>query len=145
MSNITYIAQGIDLPGFNQCIVNQWIEAITRTFDKSVGNLTYIFCTDEKIIEVNREFLQHDYFTDIITFDYSNRRRISGDMFISLDTVRSNAALFGKSYDDELMRVVIHGVLHLVGINDKGVGEREIMEKHENDALDLLRIIQNGF
>ena len=140
MSNITYIAQGIDLPGFNQ-----WIEAVTRTFDKSVGNLTYIFCTDEKIIEVNREFLQHDYFTDIITFDYSNRRRISGDMFISLDTVRSNAALFGKSYDDELMRVVIHGVLHLVGINDKGVGEREIMEKHENDALDLLRIIQNGF
>ena len=145
MSNITDIAQGIDLPGFNQCIVNQWIEAVTRTFDKSVGNLTYIFCTDEKIIEVNREFLQHDYFTDIITFDYSNRRRISGDMFISLDTVRSNAALFGKSYDDELMRVVIHGVLHLVGINDKGVGEREIMEKHENDALDLLRIIQNGF
>ena len=145
MSNITYIAQGIDLPGFNQCIVNQWIEAVTRTFDKSVGNLTYIFCTDEKIIEVNREFLQHDYFTDIITFDYSNRRRISGDMFISLDTVRSNAALFGKSYDDELMRVVIHGVLHHVGINDKGVGEREIMEKHENDALDLLRIIQNGF
>ena len=145
MSNITYIAQGIDLPGFNQCIVNQWIEAVTRTFDKSVGNLTYIFCTDEKIIEVNREFLQHDYFTDIITFDYSNRRRISGDMFISLDTVRSNAALFGKSYDDELMRVVIHGVLHLVGINDKGVGERAIMEKHENDALDLLRIIQNGF
>ena len=145
MSNITYIAQGIDMPGFNQCIVNQWIEAVTRTFDKSVGNLTYIFCTDEKIIEVNREFLQHDYFTDIITFDYSNRRRISGDMFISLDTVRSNAALFGKSYDDELMRVVIHGVLHLVGINDKGVGEREIMEKHENDALDLLRIIQNGF
>ena len=145
MSNITYIAQGIDLPGFNQCIVNQWIEAVTRAFDKSVGNLTYIFCTDEKIIEVNREFLQHDYFTDIITFDYSNRRRISGDMFISLDTVRSNAALFGKSYDDELMRVVIHGVLHLVGINDKGVGEREIMEKHENDALDLLRIIQNGF
>lgn len=145
MSNITYIAQGIDLPGFNQCIVNQWIEAVTRTFDKSVGNLTYIFCTDEKIIEVNREFLQHDYFTDIITFDYSNRRRISGDMFISLDTVRSNAALFGKSYDDELMRVVIHGVLHLVGINDKGVGEREIMEKHENDALNLLRIIQNGF
>ena len=145
MSNITYIAQGIDLPGFNQCIVNQWIEAVTRTLEKYERNLTYIFCNDEKIIEVNREFLQHDYFTDIITFDYSNRRRISGDMFISLDTVRSNAALFGKSYDDELMRVVIHGVLHLVGINDKGVGEREIMEKHENDALDLLRIIQNGF
>ena len=139
MSNITYIAQGIDLPGFNQCIVNQWIEAVTRTFDKSVGNLTYIFCTDEKIIEVNREFLQHDYFTDIITFDYSNRRRISGDMFISLDTVRSNAALFGKSYDDELMRVVIHGVLHLVGINDKGPGEREIMEAAENKALGMRR------
>lgn len=137
MANIDFLAQGIEMPGFNQDAVRQWIEAVVRTYDKSVGNLTYIFCDDSKILEVNRNYLKHDYFTDIITFDYSNRHRISGDMFISVDTVRTNAELFGKVYDDELMRVVIHGVLHLVGINDKGPGEREIMEAHENKALAL--------
>ena len=133
------------MPGFNQGVVSQWIEAVARSFNKPVGELAYIFCNDEKILEVNKEFLNHDYFTDIITFDYSNRRRIAGDMFISLDTVRSNAELFSKNYDEELMRVVIHGVLHLVGINDKGEGEREIMEKHENEALEMLRDIQKSF
>lgn len=138
MSNITYNAIGIDVPDFNQEAVSRWIEAVARTHGKSVGALAYIFCNDAKIIEVNREFLHHDYYTDIITFDYSNSRRIAGDMFISLDTVRSNAEMLGKSYSEELMRVVIHGVLHLVGINDKGPGEREIMERHEDEALALL-------
>ncbi|WP_301748020.1 rRNA maturation RNase YbeY, partial [uncultured Duncaniella sp.] len=99
---------------------------------------TYIFCNDEKILEVNRQFLQHDYYTDIITFDYSRGRMISGDMFISLDTVATNAEKVSATYDAELLRVIIHGVLHLCGINDKGPGEREIMERHENDALSLL-------
>lgn len=138
MLNITYNAIGIDLPQFSNEAVSRWIEAVARTFDKSVGALAYIFCNDEKILEVNREFLQHDYYTDIITFDYSSRRRIAGDMFISLDTVRSNAAQYGKAYDDELHRVIIHGILHLCGINDKGPGEREIMEANENKALALL-------
>ena len=138
MSNITYNAIDIDLPQFSNEAVSRWIEAVARTFDKSVGTLAYIFCNDEKILEVNREFLQHDYYTDIITFDYSSRRRIAGDMFISLDTVRSNAAQYGKAYDDELHRVIIHGILHLCGINDKGPGEREIMEANENKALALL-------
>ncbi len=138
MANIDFLAQGVDMPNFNQDTVRQWIDAVVRTFNKSVGNLTYIFCDDPKILEVNRTYLKHDYFTDIITFDYSNHRRISGDMFISLDTVRTNAEQFGKACDDELMRVVIHGVLHLIGINDKGPGEREIMEAHENEALAML-------
>ena len=138
MSNITYNAIGIDLPQFSNEAVSRWIEAVARTFDKSVGTLAYIFCNDEKILEVNREFLQHDYYTDIITFDYSSRRRIAGYMFISLDTVRSNAEMLGKRYEEELLRVVIHGVLHLVGINDKGPGEREIMEHHEDEALAML-------
>ena len=138
MSNITYNAIGIDLPQFSNEAVSRWIEAVARTFDKSVGTLAYIFCNDEKILEVNREFLQHDYYTDIITFDYSSRKRISGDMFISLDTIKSNAELFERAYNEELMRVVIHGVLHLCGINDKGPGEREIMEMHENEALAIL-------
>lgn len=138
MTEITYLAQQTELPIFNQLAVNEWIKQVARNHERVVGPLTYIFCSDDRIIEVNRQFLNHDYFTDIITFDYSSHKRISGDMFISLDTVKSNAELFQRAYNEELMRVVIHGVLHLCGINDKGPGEREIMEVHENDALAIL-------
>ncbi|MEG0253906.1 MAG: rRNA maturation RNase YbeY [Muribaculaceae bacterium] len=128
----------MEMPVFNQDVITQWIESVARSFNKSVGALTYIFCNDNKILEVNNQYLHHDYFTDIITFDYSRPHRISGDMFISIDTVASNATLFNRDYNDELMRVIIHGVLHLCGINDKGEGERAIMERHENEALLLL-------
>ena len=138
MTEITYLAQQTELPIFDQLAVNEWIKQVARNHNRVVGPLTYIFCSDDRIIEVNRQFLNHDYFTDIITFDYSSHKRISGDMFISLDTVKSNAELFQRAYNEELMRVVIHGVLHLCGINDKGPGEREIMEAHENDALAIL-------
>ena len=138
MTEITYLAQQTELPIFNQLAVNEWIKQVARNHERVVGPLTYIFCSDDRIIEVNRQFLNHDYFTDIITFDYSSHKRISGDMFISLDTVKSNAELFQRAYNEELMRVVIHGVLHLCGINDKGPGEREIMEMHENEALAIL-------
>ncbi len=92
----------------------------------------------KKFWEVNRQYLQHDYYTDIITFDYCEGDRLSGDLFISLDTIRTNAEQFGASYDNELHRVIIHGILHLCGINDKGPGEREIMEAAENKALAML-------
>ena len=97
-----------------------------------------MFVSDDRILEVNREYLGHDYYTDIITFDYCEGDTLSGDLVISLDTVRSNAALFGKEYDEELHRVIIHGILHLCGINDKGPGEREIMERAEDKALAML-------
>lgn len=126
------------MPRIDRVLIRQWIEAVARGFGKSLGDISYIFCNDSKIIEVNRQYLNHDYFTDIITFDYSRPHRISGDMFISLDTVRSNAEAFGCSYDSELLRVIVHGVLHLCGVNDKGPGEREIMERHENESLALL-------
>ena len=126
------------MPDIDTSALEGWIAEVARRHDRIVGSLTYIFCDDEKILEVNRRFLQHDYYTDIITFDYSRRRMISGDMFISLDTVATNAEKVSASYDSELHRVIIHGVLHLCGINDKGPGEREIMEMHENDALSLL-------
>lgn len=135
---ISYIAENVQLPQLNREAVAAWIEAVTANHEKRVGALTYIFCDDEYILATNRQFLQHDYYTDIITFDYSNRRRISGDMVISLDTVRSNAEQFAKTYESELLRVIIHGVLHLCGINDKGPGEREIMEQHENEALAIV-------
>ena len=135
---ITYNCDGVKMPNIKKRETTAWIKAVAAEYGRKVGEIGYMFVNDEKILEVNREFLQHDYYTDIITFDYSSRRRIAGDMFISLDTVRSNAEMLGKRYEEELLRVVIHGVLHLVGINDKGPGEREIMEHHEDTALAML-------
>ena len=139
MSSIDWEIQNTEMPAIDRPLLERWIVAVASEHDRILGALVYIFCDDERIIEVNREFLQHDYYTDIITFDYSRRKLISGDMFISLDTVASNAEQLGVDYADELHRVIIHGVLHLCGINDKGPGEREIMERHENRALELLR------
>lgn len=139
MSSIDWEIQNTEMPAIDRPLLERWIVAVAAEHDRIIGALVYIFCDDERIIEVNREFLQHDYYTDIITFDYSRRKLISGDMFISLDTVASNAEQLGVDYADELHRVIIHGVLHLCGINDKGPGEREIMERHENRALELLR------
>ena len=98
-----------------------------------------MFVNDEKILEINNQYLGHDYYTDVITFDYDEGSVINGDIVISLDTVRTNAELFNKRYEDELKRVIIHGVLHLCGIDDKGPGEREVMEANENKALEMLR------
>ena len=135
---IQIVCENVEQPLIDFEKIEKWIEQVAKSHNRIVGPLTYIFCDDEKIIEVNRQFLQHDYYTDIITFDYSRGKRISGDMFISLDTVASNAELVGATYDAELHRVIIHGVLHLCGIDDKGEGEREIMEGFENKALAML-------
>ena len=132
---ISYQTEGVKMPQIKKRENNAWIKAVAASYGKKVGEIAYIFCDDEKIIEVNREYLQHDYYTDIITFDYCEDNVISGDLFISLDTVRSNAEQVGSTYDEELHRVIIHGILHLCGINDKGPGEREMMEKAENEAL----------
>lgn len=140
MNDIQWLTDGVPMPDIDRDRLQKWIGEVACRHDRIVGPLTYIFCDDEKILEVNRQFLQHDYYTDIITFDYTRGRRISGDMFISLDTVATNADKVGAYYSTELLRVIIHGVLHLCGINDKGPGEREIMEAHENDALSLISI-----
>lgn len=139
MKKIEWLTDGTTkMPDLDTARLEEWIVAVVASHNRIVGPLTYIFCDDPKIIEVNRQFLNHDYFTDIITFDYSRGRMISGDMFISLDTVESNSVLVGATYTRELLRVIIHGVLHLCGINDKGPGEREIMESFENKALKKL-------
>ena len=129
------MVQNVEMPQIDASAFDEWIEEVARRHDRRVGALTYVLCDDEYILATNRQFLGHDYYTDIITFDYSNSHRISGDMVISLDTVRSNAEQLGVDYNTELLRVLVHGVLHLCGINDKGPGEREIMEQHENEAL----------
>lgn len=144
MNKIEWLTDGVILmPDIDAPLLEKWIAAVAKTHNRIIGPLTYIFCDDPKIIEVNRQFLNHDYFTDIITFDYSRGRMVSGDMFISLDTVLSNSELLGATYQRELLRVIIHGVLHLCGINDKGPGEREIMENFENQALVLLDEIKS--
>ena len=143
MTEITITTHDVEMPQINPKLMKRWIVAVDQGFDKSVGNISYIFCNDDEILEVNRQFLQHDYYTDIITFDYSKRLRIHGDIFISLDTVRSNAEQLGVPYDRELRRVIIHGILHLCGVDDKAPGQREIMEGFENQSLDLLEQLKN--
>ena len=141
---ITYNTDGVGMPKMKKRLINRWIRAVAAPYGRKVGDIGYMFVDDEKILEVNNDYLGHDYYTDIITFDYDEDDIISGDLVISLDTVRTNAEQFGKEYDDELHRVIIHGVLHLCGINDKGPGEREIMEANENKALALLKTLEEG-
>ncbi len=135
---ITYSSENVRMPKIRKRDTSAWIKKVAAAHGRKVGEIGYLFCDDEKILEVNREFLQHDYYTDIITFDYDEGDVINGDLVISLDTIRTNAELFNKSYEEELNRVIIHGILHLCGINDKGPGEREIMEAEENKALAML-------
>lgn len=134
---ISYQTDGVKMPSIKKREVNSWIKQVAATYDKRVGEIAYIFVNDAKILEVNKQYLEHDYFTDIITFDYTEGDKISGDLFISLDTVQTNAEGLGCTYEEELYRVIIHGILHLCGINDKGPGEREIMEAAENKALSI--------
>lgn len=135
---IQFFNETVSMPSIHKMEVKSWIKQVASLHGKRVGEVSYVFCDDNKILEVNRQFLQHDFFTDIITFDYTEGDRIGGDIFISLDTVRSNAEMFSQPYDKELHRVIIHGILHLCGINDKEPGEREVMERHEDEALALL-------
>ena len=134
---ITYNTDGVKMPSIKKRENTAWVKAVAASYGKRVGEIAYIFVDVEKILEVNRQYLGHDYYTDIITFDYCEGDVISGDLFISLDTVRTNAERVGATYEEELHRVIIHGILHLCGINDKGPGEREIMEAAEDKALAL--------
>ena len=134
---LTYNTDGVKMHSIKQRENTAWVKAVAASYGKRVGEIAYIFVDDEKILEVNRQYLGHDYYTDIITFDYCEGDVISGDLFISLDTVRTNAEQVGATYEEELHRVIIHGILHLCGINDKGPGEREIMEAAEDKALAL--------
>ena len=137
---ISYNTVNVKMPAIRRRDTSAWVKAVAASYGKKVGEIAYIFVDDEEILRVNREYLQHDYYTDIITFDYTEGDTISGDLFISLDTVRTNAEQFDKPYDEELHRVINHGILHLCGINDKGPGEREIMEAAEDKALALLGV-----
>lgn len=141
MKNVEWLTRGdgVEMPSLDFARLERWLADVANSHNRILGPMTYIFCDDPTILDVNRQFLDHDYFTDIITFDYTRGRRVSGDLFISLDTVASNAAeVSRRPYDEELKRVIVHGLLHLCGINDKGPGEREVMERNEDEALAML-------
>ena len=125
--------------GLNARHVAHWIRAVAAEYGYSVGNINYLLCNDEQILAVNREFLQHDYYTDVITFDYTTAQCLNGDIFISLDTVRSNAEMVGATFDHELLRILIHGVIHLTGQADKTPETKAEMTRKEEKALDLIR------
>lgn len=135
---ITYNVQGTDLPDIDQQRVTEWISRVALAHERRVGDINFIFVDDETILQINREFVHHDYYTDHIGFDYCEADFLNGDIYISVDTVRTNAPLVGATCDEELHRVIIHGVLHLCGIDDKGPHEREVMEAEENKALEML-------
>ena len=132
---IRFTSQDIDMPVLDERRISRWIRAVAADYGFSVGNINYIFCSCERDLEVNREFLGHDYFTDVIAFDYSTPSTLNGDIFISLDTVRSNAEWVGTSFDNELLRILIHGVLHLTGQGDKTPETKAQMTAKEEKAL----------
>ncbi|MGB4414227.1 MAG: rRNA maturation RNase YbeY [Paludibacter sp.] len=135
---IQYIAENIKMPVIEKQKLNRWIKEIAADYGKKTGDIAYIFCTDERILEMNKQYLDHNYYTDIITFDYTEGNTISGDIFISLDTVKSNSEEFGTGFEDELYRILIHGVLHLCGQDDKTPLLRTEMTGKENRALEKL-------
>ena len=134
---ITFASQSVGMPDLSRFDYKEWIRRTAEGYGFKTGDINYLFCDDDTVLDYNIRFLGHDYYTDIITFDYCEGDVISGDLFISLDTVRTNAEQVGATYEEELHRVIIHGILHLCGINDKGPGEREIMEAAEDKALAL--------
>ena len=123
------------MPALDERKIGRWIRAVAADYGFSVGNIHYIFCSDERELAVNREFLGHDYYTDVITFDYSTAGTLNGDIFISLDTVRSNAEMVGATFEQELLRILIHGVLHLTGQGDKTPETKIQMTEKEEKAL----------
>ncbi len=123
------------MPALDERKIGKWIRSVAAEYGFSVGNINYIFCSDERELEVNRQFLGHDYYTDVITFDYSTPTTLNGDIFISLDTVRSNAEMVSTTFDHELLRILIHGILHLTGQGDKTPETKVQMTQKEESAL----------
>ena len=129
----------VEMPPIDPQRDKAWIEAVVRGYDKSIGELYYYFCSDEKLLEINKERLGHDFYTDIVTFPLNDCETVlSSEFCISIDRIKENAVTFGRSYESELHRVIIHGVLHLIGFDDLTVTEEQEMHEKEEEALKLL-------
>ena len=132
---ITYNIINVEKPDISETEVSVWVRRVAADYGKVVGDINYIFVDDETMLDINRRFIGHDYYTDHIGFDYSQGNALSGDIYISLDTVRTNAEQFGVTEEEELHRIIIHGLLHLCGLRDKTPEERELMQQAEDKAL----------
>lgn len=136
---ITFQSEGVDHPQINETQLSSWIKSVAKKYNKETGDISYLFCDDEKILEMNKEYLNHDFYTDIITFDYTEENTISGDIIISLQTVKSNSEMYKTNFTEELNRVIIHGILHLSGLNDLNEEEEKAMHEAEDSALEMLQ------
>ena len=120
---------------------SKWLRLVAESEIRKIGDISIIFCSDNYILDVNQKYLQHDYFTDIITFDYCEGDKLSGDLFISVDSVRENAVEYGTEFSEELYRVIVHGVLHLIGYDDHNDEDIAMMRKKENYYLSLRELV----
>ena len=138
---ISYFFEDTDFVFKGKTLTNRWLRLVAESEIRRIGNISIIFCSDNYILDVNQKYLQHDYFTDIITFDYCEGDKLSGDLFISVDTVRDNAVEYGTEFNDELNRVIVHGVLHLIGYDDHCDEDIAEMRSKENYYLSLRDLI----
>lgn len=136
--SIQYCSEDLSVPKFQKRKITRWIKETITSEGKTLGDISFIFCSDTYLLEVNKQYLNHDYFTDIITFDYVEGNLISGDIFISCDRVRENAAEFKTGFENELFRIIIHGVLHLLGYKDKSKKDKLLMTAKEDLYLKVL-------
>ena len=137
MNSISFHNEGVNTKTPLKRLLKAWIKEFVSNHGKKVGELAFVFCTDEKILEVNQSFLQHDYYTDIITFDYCEGDFVSGDIYISVERVQENAISHQVGYNNELLRVLAHGVLHLIGFQDKEENKKAEMTKNEDLCMSL--------
>lgn len=134
---IRYYCEDISFKLKDKALNNKWLKMVAASELKKIGDINIIFCSDNYILDVNMKYLQHDYFTDIITFDYCEKDILSGDLFISIDSVRENSLFYGTEFPEELNRVMVHGVLHLIGYDDHTEEDIKTMRSKENYYLDL--------
>ena len=139
---ISYFTEDIKFELKGKLLNNRWLKMVVGSEVKKMGDLSIIFCSDPYILDINLRYLQHDYFTDIITFDYCEGETVSGDLFISIDSVRENALIYGAGFEDELDRVMVHGVLHLLGYDDHTPEEQAVMRAKENYYVNIKRSLQ---
>ena len=138
---ISYFFEDTDFLFKGKALNNRWLKIFAESEIRRLGQISIIFCSDNYILDINQRFLQHDYFTDIITFDYCDGDRLSGDLFISVDSVRENPIEYGSSFNDELNRVMVHGILHLIGYDDHTDEDIRQMRSKENYYLSLRELM----
>ena len=138
---ILYYYEDVDFVFKNKTLNNRWLRLVAESEIKRIGDISIIFCSDNYILDINQRYLQHDYFTDIITFDYCEGDKLSGDLFISIDSVKENAMEYGSEFSDELNRVIVHGILHLIGYDDHTEEDVKVMRSKEDYYLSLREIL----